>query len=81
MRKVQQFSAMHDFSYQPSGLRVWKAFQVGPGKLIPWDDIDVLHQRATELLIEEENFDFTSRKITGILTDSSDEESSEEEVV
>lgn len=79
VRKVQQFSAMHDFSYQPSGLRVWKAFQVGPGKLIPWDDIYVVHQRATELLIEEENFDFTSRKIRGILTDSSDEESSEEE--
>ena len=61
------------------GLRVWKALQVGPGKLIPWDDIYVVHQRATELLIEEENFDFTSRKIRGILTDSSDEESSEEE--
>ena len=38
-----------------------------------------MHQRATELLIEEENFDFTSRKIRGILTDSSDKESSEEE--
>ena len=38
-----------------------------------------MHQRATELLIEEENFDFTSLKIRGILTDSSDEESSEEE--
>ena len=77
--KVQQSSAMHDFSYQPSGLRVWKTFQVGPGKLIPWDDIYVVHQHATELLIEEENFDFTSRKIRGILTDCSDEESSEEE--
>ena len=53
-------------------LRVWKAFQVGPGKLIPWDDIYVVHQRATKLLIEEENFDFTSRKIRGILNDSSD---------
>ena len=63
----------------PSGLRVWKAFQVGPGKLIPCDDIYVVHQRATKLLIEEENFDFTLRKIRGILTDSSDEECSEKE--
>ena len=42
IKKLQQFSAMHDFSYQQDGLRVWKAFQVGPGKLIPWDEIYIL---------------------------------------
>ena len=59
IKKLQQFSAMHDFSYQQDGLRVWKAFQVGPGKLIPWDEIYMKHQGTTDLITEQENFGFT----------------------
>ena len=33
IKKLQQFSALDDFSYQQDGLRVWKAFQVGHGNL------------------------------------------------
>ena len=61
IKKLQQFSAMHDFSYQQDGLRVWKAFQVGPGKLIPWDEIHIKHKGATDLITEQENFGFTPR--------------------
>ena len=39
IKKLQQFSALRDFSYQQDGLRMWKAFQVGPGKLIMRDEI------------------------------------------
>lgn len=49
IKKLQHFSAMHDFSYQRDGLRVWKAFQVGPGKLISWDEIYIKQQSATDL--------------------------------
>ena len=50
IKKIQQFSAMHDFSYQHDGLRVWKAFQIGPGKLIPWDEIYIKHQQSMRIL-------------------------------
>ena len=60
INKLQQFSAMHD----------WKAFQVGPGKRIPWDEIYVRHQFSTHLVIEEGNFDFIPRKIHERLCDS-----------
>ena len=56
-KKIQQFSAMHDFSYQQDGLRVWKEFQVGPGKRIPWDEIYINHQGAADLTTEQENFE------------------------
>ena len=51
---------------------VWKAFQVGPGKLIPWEYIE--HQGATE----QENFGFTPRVTHGSAHDSGDAESSSE---
>ena len=66
IKKLQQFSTMHDFSYQQDGLRVWKAFQVGHGKLIPWD----------EIYIKQENFGFTPRVTHGSAHDSGDAESS-----
>ena len=79
IKKLQQFSAMHGFSYQDA-LRVWKAFQVGPRKLIPWDEIYVKHQGATDLITEKDNFGFTRRVTHGIRSahDSGDAECSSE---
>lgn len=83
VKKLHQFSTMHDFRYEIGGLRVWKAFQVGPGKLIPWNDIYVSHQSATELIIEG-NFVFVPKAIRessrdrGEIESSGDTESSDE---
>ena len=76
IKKLQQFSAMHDFSYQQDGLRVWKAFEIGPGKLIPWDTIYIKHQGATDLTTEQENFGFTPRVTHGSAHGNGDAESS-----
>ena len=54
IKKLQQFSAMHDFSYQQDGLRAWKTYQVDPGKLIQWDEIYIKHRGATDLITEQE---------------------------
>ena len=67
---------MHDFSFQQDGLRVWKAFQIGPGKLIPLDEIYIKHQGATDLTTEQENFGFTPRVTHGSVHDNGDAESS-----
>ena len=78
IKKLQQFSAMHDFSYQQDGLRVWKVFQVGRGKLILWDEIYTKHQGTTDLITEQHNFGFIPRVTHGIAHDSGDAESSSE---
>ena len=67
---------MHDFSFQQDGLRVWKAFQIGPGKLMPWDEIYIKHQGATDFTTEQENFGFTPRVTHGSAHDNGDAESS-----
>ena len=57
-KKLHLVSAMHSFSHETGRLRVWKAFQVGPGKLITWNDIYVSHQSVTDFMIKEGNFAF-----------------------
>ena len=54
IKKLQQFSAIHDFSYQQDGLRVWKTYQVDTVKLIQWDEIYIKHRGATDLITEQE---------------------------
>lgn len=53
IKKIQGISAFHNFSYEANGLRLWKAFGVGPGKLIPWKNIYRHNQSDTNLKICE----------------------------
>ena len=48
----QYCSNLHNFKFTHEGLRVWKAFNVGPGKFIPWNDIVICPQTKTNLLDE-----------------------------
>jgi len=34
--KWEGVSSLNNFKYEESGIRAWRAFNVGPGKLIPW---------------------------------------------
>ena len=57
MKNIDNFSAFHNFRFEVSGVRrMWKAFTVGIGKLIPYDELYITHQKACGLLIgvEEE---------------------------
>ena len=39
MIKWDGISTLNNFQFDPSGVRVWKAFKIGPGKPVPWRDI------------------------------------------
>lgn len=41
VNRINNFSAFHNFSYGADGLRVSKAYDIGPGKLISWSDLKV----------------------------------------
>ena len=38
--KILGISLLHNFEYTDGGLRVWKAYQVGAGNLLKWNDLD-----------------------------------------
>ena len=37
--KWDGISALNNFQFEERGIRVWKAYKIGPGKLVPWKDI------------------------------------------
>ena len=39
MIKWDGISTLNNFQFHPSGVQVWKAYKIGPGKLFPWRDI------------------------------------------
>ncbi|KAJ7392270.1 hypothetical protein OS493_013649, partial [Desmophyllum pertusum] len=43
--EIPNYSNLHNFEFTQEGLRAWKAFNVGPGKFIPWNDIVICPQR------------------------------------
>ena len=53
INKLQHFSELHNFRYEVSGLRTWKAYAVGPGKLIPWKSVCIKHQGPTNMSLCE----------------------------
>ena len=41
VNRISNFSTFHNFSYEETGLRMWRAFNVGTGKLVLWSELDV----------------------------------------
>ena len=64
IRKIPNYSNLHNFEFTKEGLRVWKAFSVGSGKFIPWNDIVICPQRESSLMEESPFFLTTARQFT-----------------
>ena len=41
VNRISNFSTFHNFSYEETGLRMWKTFNIGTGKLVLWSELDV----------------------------------------
>ena len=41
VNRISNFSTFHNFSYEETGLRMWRAFNVGTGKLVLWSELDI----------------------------------------
>ena len=54
---------MHNFRYKESGIRVWKAYAVGVGRLIPWQSFYIRHQGCTNISLMEGKGFFTNTEI------------------
>ena len=53
MKKIANYSSLHNFEFTPDGLRVWKAYNIGTGKLISWESVILYPQEATGLVEEK----------------------------
>ena len=66
VQKIKQFSELHNFRYEESGIRVWKAYAVGIGKLIPWQSLYIRHQGCTNISLMEGKGFFTNTEISDL---------------
>ena len=48
--RIKQFSELNNFRYKESEIRVWKAYAVGVGRLIPWQSLYIWHQGCTNII-------------------------------
>ena len=63
VQKIIQLSELHNFRYKESGIRVWKAYAVGVGRLIPWQSLYIRHQGCTNISLMEGKGFFTNTEI------------------
>ena len=52
INKIANFNSLHNFKFTKEGLRVWRAFNVGPKMFIPRNKIVICPQKKMDL--EEE---------------------------
>ena len=52
VNKLDNFGAFHNFHFESSGIRAWKAYGIGSGKLFPYKALYVKHQGPTMLQTE-----------------------------
>jgi len=53
INKLDHFGSFHNFRFEESGIRAWKAYSIGRGKLFPYDTVLIQHQGPTMLQTEE----------------------------
>jgi len=49
--KIPGISVLNNFQYEECGIRVWKVFDIGPGRLIPYSGLGVTPQGDTGLRV------------------------------
>ncbi|PFX14753.1 hypothetical protein AWC38_SpisGene21066 [Stylophora pistillata] len=56
VQKIHGFSKYHNFKFEEEGMRIWRAYGIGQGRLIPYQDLVVRPQGSTCLVVDEKFF-------------------------
>ncbi|KAL9969858.1 hypothetical protein ACROYT_G022126 [Oculina patagonica] len=62
VNKINGLSKLHNFAYDDKGIRVWRAYGIGPGKLISLDDVITEQQGKTGPIVQESGDFFTLKE-------------------
>ena len=74
VNKIDGFSKYHNFKFELNGIQVWRAYGVGKGIVIPYEDIIIKPQGPTDLVVDVDFFSVKEAQIQKAT--SSDEEQS-----
>ena len=77
MNKIDGFSKLHNIQFEQKGIRVWRSYEIGRGKEIPFDQLVSQGQESTCLVITSNFFalkDTRVYKCKEPLAESSDDD-------
>ena len=63
VNKIKGFSKLHNIQFEEKGIRVWRSYGVGRGKEIPFEELVLLSQENTGLVVSEECFDCRETRV------------------
>ena len=63
VNKIEGFSKLHNIQFEEKGIRVWRSYGVGRGKEIPFEELVLLSQENTGLVVSEECFDCRETRV------------------
>ncbi|KAL9973184.1 hypothetical protein ACROYT_G019602 [Oculina patagonica] len=63
VKMTDHFSRYHNFQCESNGIRIWRAYNVRQGRLIPYQDIIVKPQGPTDLVIDVDFFPVKETRI------------------
>ena len=58
--KIQNYGDLRNFKYEKEELLTWKAYDFGPGRLIPWKSLYAKHPGMTNVSLDEGQSFFNS---------------------
>ncbi|KAL9970005.1 hypothetical protein ACROYT_G022307 [Oculina patagonica] len=63
VKKIEGFSKFHNFCFERDGVRVWRCYDIGKGKLIPHKSLIVKPQGPTSIITEKPFFDIGQSRV------------------
>ena len=64
------FNFFHKFKFEGGGIRIWRAYAIGQGRLIPYQDFIVKPQGPTGLVVNENFFPLKAARLHKTTTNS-----------
>ena len=63
VNKIEGFSKLHNIQFEEKGISVWRSYGVGRRKEIPFEELVLLSQENTGLVVSEECFDCRETRV------------------
>ena len=69
------FNLFHNFKFEGEGMRIWRAYVIGQGRLIPYQEFIVKPQGPTGLVVNETFFPLKAARLHKTTTNRESEKS------
>ncbi|KAK3745380.1 hypothetical protein QZH41_001418 [Actinostola sp. cb2023] len=81
VKKIEGFSKFHNFCFEHDGVRIWRCYSIGTGKVIPYKSLIVKSQGPTQLVTKEHFFAIRQSRALKPTNNKSPSESDESQLI